>query len=309
VEAAGDSLVGAEGMIKLRAKLWPLLLLGLTLAVIIILAAGLSESTLRSTNESFPTWIFYDLQAEPSVPDTLPTVQPLSNNWRRLGLYLILGIFLLWLITLIKHPEARKRMLIRLIGYVFLILVIYVVFSNFRQLQPPTPTGDDDVAIGSDGLFAQETPPLPPDFVNEPPQWLVIVITLFIIAVILGVAWWVWQRRTKKSEYPARLIAREAQQAVQRLEKGSSLTDTVKRCYRDMSRVLADQRGITRQQAMTPREFEQYLAEAGLGDTHIQRLTRLFEDVRYGNTTAGEREKQEAVDCLNAIARVYGRAA
>jgi hypothetical protein len=41
-------------------------------------------------------------------------------------------------------------------------------------------------------------------------------------------------------------------------------------------------------------------------DDHIRRLTRLFESVRYGGNTATEREKREAVDCLNAIARTYG---
>ena len=102
------------------------------------------------------------------------------------------------------------------------------------------------------------------------------------------------------------MSAQEARQAVQTLAAGSDLKDTVLRCYRDMNRALSQQRGINRQQAMTPREFAAYLAGIGLRDEHIQRLTRLFENVRYGTYTASERDKREAVDCLNAIVRVYG---
>ena len=57
---------------------------------------------------------------------------------------------------------------------------------------------------------------------------------------------------------------------------------------------------------MTPREFEQYLAKSGLRTEDIQRLTRLFESVRYGDKSPGKREEKEAVDCLNAIVRAYG---
>jgi hypothetical protein len=54
---------------------------------------------------------------------------------------------------------------------------------------------------------------------------------------------------------------------------------------------------------MTPREFEARLATAGLREDHIQRLTRLFEAVRYGTQSPGKREEREAVDCLTAIVR------
>jgi hypothetical protein len=56
---------------------------------------------------------------------------------------------------------------------------------------------------------------------------------------------------------------------------------------------------------MTPREFEQHLAEAGLGDDHIRRLTRLFESVRYGSNIPTKAEEEEALSCLNAIAEAY----
>jgi Domain of unknown function (DUF4129) len=76
-----------------------------------------------------------------------------------------------------------------------------------------------------------------------------------------------------------------------------------------MNLVLSEQRGIQRQTAMTPREFELYLGQIGLKIEHIRQLTRLFERVRYGAGPPGEREEQEAVACLTAIVEVYGRSA
>ena len=106
---------------------------------------------------------------------------------------------------------------------------------------------------------------------------------------------------------PLERLAVEAQQALADLQSGGDLKNTVLRCYREMSRILSEERGITRPRDMTPREFEQRLAAVGLRDEHLRRLTRLFERVRYGARQAGEHEEREAVACLGAIARTYGR--
>jgi hypothetical protein len=124
----------------------------------------------------------------------------------------------------------------------------------------------------------------------------------------LGMIWFVWQRRPQRSSLagPKELLALEARRAIDTLHAGRDLKDTVLRCYREMSQVLQEQRGIQRQKGMTPREFEKYLAEIGLRDEHIRRLTRLFESVRYGDNVSSERDKREAMDCLRAIVRAYG---
>jgi hypothetical protein len=89
------------------------------------------------------------------------------------------------------------------------------------------------------------------------------------------------------------------------LQSGSDLRDTITRCYADMVRIFSEQRGMGRDKTMTPREFEQRLAAAGLGDMHIQRLTRLFELVRYSQRMPGEREEREAQECLAAIVQSH----
>ena len=289
-------------------KLWPLLLLAVALLAIIILSAGLTRSTI-GPSEPFPVWIFNRLEAGEVYGEFGPSgYRPSASSAelrRAVFLFFIFGIFVLWFITFILHPQARRRMITRLLGYILIFLVIGWLYSGIN-LRSPEGSGGDDEKIGVDGSFLQEVPPLP-SAVAEPPQWLVIVVTLAVVAAVLGVAWIWWQRLQQNIQHdPTELLAREAQQAAKTLEAGSDLKDTVLRCYRDMSRVLSDSQNIRRQKAMTPREFEQRLADIGLGDDHIRRLTRLFESIRYGGNTATEREKREAVDCLNAIARTYG---
>ncbi|MFC1975666.1 DUF4129 domain-containing protein [Chloroflexota bacterium] len=295
---------------KKLTKWWPLLLLGVAVVAIIMLAAGLSTATLRPS-QPFPVWIFQELDPDelPAEQATSKETERTSNLWGRLVLYFALGIIILWIITFIFHPKAQRRMLVRLLSYTIILLIIYMFYGNFQKMQFIPQGGGDDVGIGPGASFLQEPPPLPA-IVSEPPQWLVTIITLVIMALVVGAAWWLGQRylRYRRQVDPAVLLAQEARQAVKTLEAGSDLKDTVTRCYRDMSRVLHQQRGITRQKAMTPREFEMHLANIGFHDDHIQRLTRLFESVRYGANTVSERDKREAMDCLNAIVSVYGGA-
>jgi hypothetical protein len=96
-------------------------------------------------------------------------------------------------------------------------------------------------------------------------------------------------------------LAGPAEEAIAAIRVGADLKDTVMRCYFEMGRVLREQRGISRDQAMTPREFEQYLAQEGLPRKPVGQLTRLFEMVRYGAKAVGKREELQAIDCLTAI--------
>jgi hypothetical protein len=54
---------------------------------------------------------------------------------------------------------------------------------------------------------------------------------------------------------------------------------------------------------MTPREFEMRLEEAGIPTTQVRRLTRLFEEVRYGDKRLGEQEERQAIVSLTSIVR------
>jgi len=65
--------------------------------------------------------------------------------------------------------------------------------------------------------------------------------------------------------------------------------------------VLMKKRGIARTKDMTPREFEKSLRPTRLPHEALYQLTRLFEEIRYGNKAPGEKENRNAIKCLRAI--------
>jgi hypothetical protein len=95
----------------------------------------------------------------------------------------------------------------------------------------------------------------------------------------------------------------EAQEAADAIQSGENIRDTVIRCYIQMTQVLAKERNVRREEAMTPHEFEQILlTKMKLPENSVRRLTSLFEAVRYGDYHPGKREELEAIDSLTAIA-------
>jgi hypothetical protein len=135
------------------------------------------------------------------------------------------------------------------------------------------------------------------------PQWVPLLVSFIAVSTILvAVAfllWWFWPRLKKAS--PLLELSREAEHALGALEKGEALRNVVVRCYVEMGRVIDETRGIRRLKAMTPREFEQQLAQLDLPRSPIHGLTRLFERVRYGTDEPDPVSANQARECLTAI--------
>jgi hypothetical protein len=290
-------------------KLRLLGLLGLAVAALIILAGGLTGLEL-GPGEAFPMRLLLPGESSGSPsPGVLSTLlAPSYGLWITLAVGLFVGMILLWIVTFILRPEARRWMASRFISYFALLLLLTLLF-NFVQRSMPADQAEAGQAATS-GLFdllgEAEDAPLVPAFISHPPWWLVTTVTLALLALLLGLARFVWQQRPQERAGPVERVVQEAQHAVEQLRRGRDLKDTIMHCYHEMNLVLSEQRGIRRQTAMTPREFELYLGQIGLKTDHIRQLTRLFEQVRYGATTPGEREEREAVACLTAIVEAYG---
>jgi hypothetical protein len=75
-----------------------------------------------------------------------------------------------------------------------------------------------------------------------------------------------------------------------------------------MNAVVSDTRGLPRPEAATPREYALRLEGAGLPGEAVNRLTRLFESVRYGARKSDQSDINEAVACLNSILQACGMA-
>jgi hypothetical protein len=281
-----------------RNKLRTLILSGIAVVAIVLLSAGLSELELLP-GQPFSLEGASEFEAQGLGPS--PAVEVI----------LILGrvLFVLaWLllpaaiIYLIKSPEFRKRVLKSLLSMLLFFATVYL----FMRARSGLDRGQEIQFPGMSSPPEPLSPAPTAEFVADPSRWLVLAASLalavLLVASLVGVAWFFWRRRRR----PASPLGQLARDALQALEAGADLKNTVIRCYFQMARVLDEQRGIRRQQSMTPREFERRLEEAGLPGEPVRQLTRLFEEVRYGTMVPGEREERQAIASLRAIVEACG---
>ncbi len=278
-----------------RQRLWMLLFSGLTIVALVLLASGLSDLELlpgrplpRGTREAGDVG---------SSLGGIPASELLYYVFMVIyGLAVVLLPFAL--IYVIVSPDARKRV-IRSLGMMMWFLALYLLmranpeFFQELQLQAGAAPFADNAAVP--GV----------EFSASVPPWAVplatIGLALLLALGLVAIAWYIW-RRSRRPASPLEQLAQEARQALVALEGGADVNDTVMRCYFEMSQILSQQRGISRSETMTPREFEIELKGAGLPDADVEQLTRLFESVRYGARVPDEQQERQAVACLTAIA-------
>jgi hypothetical protein len=276
-----------------------LIQLGIAIIVIILVAGGLSKLHFHS-GETLDVLglLFQNLR-----PQEAGAPAGSVGGGAMLGLFNIVFWVLLafTLLYAIVSPRYRKQLLRSLIT----ILALAFILSRVTEFQGGREQASEQ-PLGSEMLEpAKVSLPEPPPFITNPPGWFLVAVNGFLVLLLLGVMWYFW-RRLHKPDKKA-LLAQEAETALSDLEAGGDLKDVVLRCYASMSQVLRESRNVERAKAMTPREFQSHLAEAGLQDQHIQRLTYLFEGVRYGARPSAGRTELEAMACLRAIVQAYGK--
>ncbi len=207
--------------------------------------------------------------------------------------FFVLGIAIpLRIIYGLRYPDMRRRFL-RVLVFGVMIFTIANYFQG-RKLSFKIPARKFGFEV------AEKLSPTAEPYIPDPPQWLILFASLLLSALVLGIGVYLW-RRLRNLSNPLEQVAQEAQKTIDEIRSGADLKEGVIRCYSEMTRVLSEERGLKRRQAMTTREFEKQLEEAGLASGHVSRLTRLFEQVRYGSKHLGDREEREALDCLTAI--------
>src|SRR5262249_14759434 len=154
--------------------------------------------------------------------------------------------------ALILSAKLRRELLRRIITALVSVLLIYFMISLLRRM-PRVAQGDLTIPAAPAAQPGLGEPF--PTFVAQPPPWLVVAISLLLAALLIGAIWFVW-RRTRTQKPPLAQLADEAQAALDELQAGGDMADAVLRCYREMSRVLSEQRGVARARDATAREFE-----------------------------------------------------
>ncbi len=296
VRRPGSTMETGDGAVSTE-KRNSLLLLALAVLAVLVLAMGLPGVVLS------PGQPFSLGTTRPAAPVESGGLAPGSE----IPLLIIRGLLALTLALLpvyvvlsLMTPEGRRK----LVGYVIALLVLFLAADYLGSLptqgriQQPLPAAgaaDFDPLLSSGPL---------PSFPADPPSWLtlVVILALCALAVALGAAAALFIRERRRSKTLFERLGDDARQAIEALQAGGELGQTILVCYREMSRVIREARGITRAAAMTPREFEQGLAEQGFPYESVQTLTRLFEQVRYGHLAMGTDDETRAYACLARIA-------
>jgi hypothetical protein len=207
------------------------------------------------------------------------------------------------LVIVIFSPDLRKRTIREAI---YLAVTGAAFYFILRQVTPLLRDLGEDAEIDLETIGSTPPVAVPEEFVTNPPEWLSLVFTVLVVVVFGWVAWRIWRAMMRPASR-LDLLANEAREAIAEIQSGADLKDTIMRCYFEMSNVLHQERGITRGVAMTPREFETRLKQTGLPGRAIERLTRLFETVRYGAYRPGPAEEAEAISCLTEVVEACRR--
>ena len=246
-------------------------------------------------------------EAEPLTlaPDTYR--QPFEEIPRMTQIIVVVSLAaLLVLVAFLLSPEARKRMLRIIFRAALMAWGIYYLMKNYPEIFSAFDFAFNAAPAQAANNVAADIPP--PVF--TPPQTsplLSYIITLSVTFALLYVAWLLYKKRSDVSDSSSlKKIADIARSSIRDLSADNLSADVIMNCYYRMSDVVADRKSLKRGIGMTPGEFAARLTDSGLPGDSVQKLTQLFERVRYGCKRTGADERKEAVDCLTAIVNYCG---
>ena len=212
-----------------------------------------------------------------------------------LPIYVIYSLF---------SPQGRQRLLSEII----LLVVVLILLDQLGRLaqnkqEEPQPAdisvpADQSPSMSSEGGEAETFEAKTSDSL----VWAASIAVALFFTGLIAVGFWVYHKRHTPRSTALDKLAKEAERAAASLQGGGDFKNTIIRCYYQMSQILYAERGIRRDIAMTPREFEQALEEKGLPSEPIEYLTGIFEEVRYGNKQPERREEDKAIWFLSVIA-------
>lgn len=289
-------------------KLTPIFLLGIAILAIILLSTGLTALEFQS-GDLARILALLTQEKESLESDFAPALDE-SFPIELLLLIFFWSLLAFAIVFAIVSPRYRKVLVRTFILTLCLAFALSTLADRLRienQEQVLLEEVEGGL-VGETGERDESKLPEPPDFIARPPNWLMLFLYVSLVLVLLLVGLFLWRSWRPRLPDEQTLLVQQAEQALSDLTSGGDLRDVVMRCYARMSQVLYQSRNIKRDEAMTPREFESYLAEIGLRDEHIRQLTRLFEGVRYGTQAPDEYAKYQAVNCLRVIVQNYGKA-
>jgi hypothetical protein len=234
-------------------------------------------------------------------------VSGLARSDALMRLMLIVLAVLLPLVTILLMLASRHRRWL-LVFLLAAALVVYLITQSDSGDQPLVV--DALLTITPEALQQDATTPQPTlapasevEEVRVTPG-LVWLISLGLGGLLVGVValvWLVWRAYHRGAATPLQTMVASAETALRALEQGEEVQGTILRCYREMLSAAYEVKGVERPDYLTPAEFIQRLVKAGLPPQPVERLTHLFETVRYSAQPATKTMEAEAAACLQAV--------
>ena len=270
----------------------------LALGALTVLATGLSDVPFRGA-QTFRQE--EDARALGAVPQHLINSMVDIPLWQQLSLWLLILIMIV-LISALLSPELRKRLILIIIRVGITYWAFYIIFTRYREMLQGMGLRPTQQQAGG----ASTSSAAPPQFIPPQTVSLASYLVSFGIAVLLVLLAWklfnLWKENSAaNASLPLNKIAGIARSSLNDLSSGRESTNVIMNCYFRMSDVVESKRNFSRNTSMTPAEFATRLEQGGLPSEAVQRLTRLFERVRYGAYRSGTQDVNEAVACLTTI--------
>jgi len=276
-----------------------LIFMALATVILFALAISLTGTELQPGQ---PLELGYEQMRPPSFMGEVPGGDTLMMLLR--GLLAFAMLFLpVALVYMLFTSQGRRQLVGAVIFTILMVLILQMFNQQNDEMREPPPFEAPELGIDQAPIASGETPEVP-EYISNPPEWVSWVVSLVIAVAITALAFGVYWFY-KHIEAPGRTLERLAEQAeyaMQRIEAGDDLRQTILRCYQEMIRAVRETRGIQREVAMTPREFQKILEQQNLPAEPVNRLTRLFEEARYSVIEMPPQQGQLAILCLQDIA-------
>ncbi|WP_440771623.1 DUF4129 domain-containing protein [Natronorubrum sp. DTA28] len=235
--------------------------------------------------------------------------------------YLIVLLLVIFALALVWYLLAHRREAVKLIaiGLVVLSVTAVLVYAMMSVLpfaagefEPPeqfSESGEGGDGEGSSGSEEDTSISTGPIFVL-----LALLTAIFLGGLFLSRESGGAEDRRSGSDLAtddARIdgettaaVGTAAGAAADRLEETDEFDNAVYRAWKEMTEPLE----VARPDSSTPREFARAATDVGMDRTDVDELTRLFEDVRYGDAPTTPEREARAIEVLRRIEAEYADA-
>ncbi|GAB3027586.1 hypothetical protein GCM10025298_15080 [Natronobiforma cellulositropha] len=239
-------------------------------------------------------------------PEPLAEGVPPFLEYLVIALVLALALVLAWYL-LAHRRDALKLLAIVAVFALGLLAVIYLVSTIDVTVDPPPaelppPENETGGEPGGGGDGTADTLPV----------GTLLVLIGAVTAVFVG-ALALTRSSDDTAPAPSSTVSEDdthaaavgaaAGEAAARIEEaaGDDLDNEVYRAWLEMTRLLE----VSHPETTTPGEFADAAVDAGLEGQHVAALTRLFEEVRYGDAETTAETERRALETLRAIEAAY----